>query len=273
MAFQSYSSTEAVASMTTRQLRKYISEKGTEAQKRLDTMDISEQSQALKDSIHYITKGSNTRVYRGTSNLSKSEMREMADQIRIFNRLDTESHYAQEQEYDTNKARYESFIQNRVKAKDSYWKQFVQDGNVTKEGYAEYKKYINLIKEISDVSQYYSYKTILTKATKQLATGQEVNKRLQEMSKMLNDIFQDAENKGMTPKQLTEKFYQQWFDYEEENKLQHTIKSTDIKGKPEKYKPKGKKSVPSSKRGKQKSSSNVKTKTVGKLRDNAKVHR
>ena len=137
MAFQSYSSTEAVASMTTRQLRKYISEKGAEAQKRLDAMDISEQSQALKDSIHYITKGSNTRVYRGTSNLSKSEMREMADQIRIFNRLDTESQYAREQEYDTNKARYESFIQNRVKAKDSYWKQFVQDGNVTKEGYDE----------------------------------------------------------------------------------------------------------------------------------------
>ena len=40
----------------------------------------------------------------------------------------------------------------------------------------------------------------------------------------------------------------------------------------EKAKPKPK-SVPSSKRSKKKSSSNVKTKTVGKLRDNAKVHR
>lgn len=271
MAFQSYSSTEAVASMTTRQLRKYISEKGAEAQKRLDTMDISEQSQALKDSIHFITKGSNTRVYRGTSNLSKSEMREMADQIRIFNRLDTESQYAQNEEYNKYKDRYEVFINNRKK--DAYWRKFIKDGNISQEGFTYYKRYINLLKEISNVSQKYSYKSILSKATKQLATGQKINQRLQKMADMLNETIEEAENDGLSSRQLTERFYQKWFDYEEEQKLRHTIKPTDIKGKPEKYKPKGKKSVPSSKRGKQKSSSNVKTKTVGKLRDNAKVHR
>ena len=273
MAFQSYKPTEAIGSMTTRQLRLYISQNGAEAQKRLNTMNVDEQSQAIQDSIHFITKGTGTKVYRGTSNLSKAEMREMADQLRIFNRLDTESQYAQDQEYGKNKARYEKFINNRKD--DPYWKKYMKDGEVTKEGYTEYKKYINLLKEISDVSQYYSYKSILTKATKQLATGENVGKRLQEMSKILNEVYQDAENQGLTPKQLTEQFYERWFDYEEQQNLKHTIKSTDIKGKPEKYKPKGKKkaSARKPKKAKESGTNTVKIKSAGKMKTHGTVHR
>lgn len=171
MAFQDYGETQSINSMTTRQLRKYVSEKGTEAQQRLDSMNISEQSQALKESIYFITKGTNKRVYKGTSNLSKGEMAEMAYQLRIFERMDTESGYAQKTEYERNKDRYETFISNRKK--DAYWKKYIdENGKVTAEGFKEYKNYINFVKEISEVSQYYNYKSLLTKATKQLRTGE-----------------------------------------------------------------------------------------------------
>lgn len=274
MAFQEYASTEAVHSMTTRQLRKYISDKGAEAQERINTMNVSEQSQAVKDAIHFITKGTNSRVYKGTSNLTKSEMREMADQLRIFNRLDTESGYAQDREYETNKARYEKFITNR--AKKAHWKDYIQDGKVSKEGYAEYKKYINLLKDISGISKKYNYQTILTKATKQLATGQDVNKRLEKMADILDEVFNDANNKGLSSSQLTNKFFEAWFDYETEQHLKRTVSKTDIQGKPEKYKPKGKskpKNLPSSKRSKQKSKSDIKVKQAGKMKTNATIHR
>lgn len=268
MAFQEYKSTESIHSMTTRQLRKYVSEKGAEAQKRLDTMNLSEQSDAIKDSVHFITKGTNDKVYRGTSNMTKAEMREFADQLRIFNRLDVQSTYARDQEYETNKSRYESFINNR--SKDAYWNKYIKDGQVTKEGYAEYKSYINFVKEISEVSQYYSYKTVLTKATKQISVGEKPNQRLDEMGKILNDVYTENKGKGLTPKDLTEQFFDRWIEYEESAGLKKTIKRTSIKGKPEKYKPKN---ISKGKTKKQKSSSNVKTKTVGKMKTNVPIHR
>lgn len=268
MAFQEYKSTESIHSMTTRQLRKYVSEKGAEAQKRLDSMNLSEQSDAVKDSVHFITKGTNNKVYRGTSNLSKSEMMELADQLRIFNRLDVESAYAKDQEYESNKKRYETFINNR--AKDAYWKKYIQDGQVTKEGYAEYKAYINFVKEVSEVSQYYTYKTLLSKATKQLKTGEKPNQRLDEMGKILNDVYVENKGEGLTPKQLTEQFFDRWMEYESKNNLKKTITKASVQGKPEKYKPKN---VSKVKTKKQKSSSNVKTKTVGKMKTNVPIHR
>ena len=140
MAFQEYTSTESLNSMTTRQLRLYVSRKGAEAQKRLDSMNLADQSEALKDSVYFITKGSNKKVYRGTSNLTKPEMLEMAHQIQIFNKLDTESTYAQESDYMQNKARYETFVNNRKK--DPYWKKFIdENGNISKQGYTEYKQF------------------------------------------------------------------------------------------------------------------------------------
>ncbi len=269
MAFQEYKSTESLNSMTTRQLRLYVSQKGTEAQKRLDSMNLADQSEALKDSVHFITKGTNSRVYKGTSNLTKSEMLEMAHQLQIFNRLDTESTYAQDEEYNLNKNRYETFVNNRKK--DAYWKKFIdEDGNISKEGYLEYKQYINFVKEISEVSQYYSYKTLLSKATKQLKSDEKVGQRLDKMGDMLNKIYTENKGNGLTSKDLTEKFFDEWIAYEEEQGLKKTISGTSTKGKPEKYKPR---SVSKVKTKKKKSSSNVKVKTAGNMKPHAKVHK
>ena len=268
MAFQEYKSTESLNSMTTRQLRLYVSQKGAEAQKRLDSMNLADQSEALKDSVYFITKGTNSRVYKGTSNLTKSEMLEMAHQLQIFNRLDTESTYAQDEEYNMNKSRYETFVNNRKK--DAYWKKFIdENGNISKEGYLEYKQYINFVKEISEVSQYYSYKTLLSKATKQLKSDEKVGQRLDKMGEMLNSIYTESKGSGLSSKDLTEKFFDEWIAYEEEQGLKKTISSASTKGKPVKYKPK----TVSSKRKKQKSSSNVKVKTAGKMKTNATIHR
>lgn len=270
MAFQEYTATESLNSMTVRQLRLYISRKGKEAQARLDTMELSEQSEALKDSVHFITKGSNKKVYRGTSNLSKPEMLEMAHQLQIFNRLDVESRYAKESDYAQNKDRYETFINNRKK--DAYWKKFIdENGNISKEGYTEYKQFINMVSEISEVSHYYSYKTLLSKASKQLGTGEKVGQRFDEMGKMLNKIYTESKGKGLSSKQLTEQFFDEWMRYEEEQGLKKTIKKTATQGKPVKYKPKG--TVKKVKTKKTKSSSSIKVKTAGKMKTNVKVHR
>ena len=271
MAFQEYSVTTSLNSMTTRQLRKYVSEKGAEAQKRVDSMNIADQSEAVKDSLHFITKGTNTKVYRGTSNLTKPEMLEMAHQLQIFNRLDTESKYARELEFKENEQRYKTFIENRKK--DPFWKQYIDEqGNIKSEGYAEYKQFVNLVTEISEVSQYYSYKTLMSKASKQIGTGEKVGQRLDEMGKILNKIYTDHKGDGLTSKQLTEMFYDEWIAYEEQMGLKKTIRRTDVQGKPEKYKPKGKK-VSKAKREKKPKSTSIKVKTTGKMRDNAKVHR
>lgn len=268
MAFQDYGDTQSINSMTTRQLRKYVSEKGTEAQQRLDSMNVADQSEAIKESIHFITKGTGKRVYKGTSNLSKSEMMEMAYQLRIFERLDTDSGYAQKTEYERDRDKYETFINNRKK--DKYWNQYIdENGNVSSEGFKEYKNYVSFVKEIAEVSQYFNYKTLLSKATKQLKTDQKVGERLDAMGKMINKIYTQSKNEGKTPKQLTEDFFNMWMDYEEENHLKKTISKSSVQGKPEKYKPK---SIPSTKRKKQKSSSDIKTKTVRKMRTHGTVH-
>lgn len=271
MAFQEYGDTQSINSMTTRQLRKYVSDKATEAQKRLDSMNISEQSEAIRESIHFITKGTNKRVYKGTSNLSKGEMAEMAYQLRIFERLDTDSGYAKQTEYERNKDRYETFIGNRKK--DAYWKKYIdENGNISAEGFKEYKNYINFVKEISEVSQYFNYKTLMTKATRQLKTGEKPGERLDAMGKMINKIYTESKNQGKTPRQITEDFFAEWMEYEEQHNLKKTITRSAIQGKPEKYKPK-KSSIPKPKKSKKSSSTNVKTKVVGKMKDNAKVHR
>ena len=272
MAFQDYGETQSINSMTTRQLRKYVSDKGTEAQQRLDSMDISEQSQALKESIYFITKGTNKRVYKGTSNLSKGEMAEMAYQLRIFERMDTESGYAQKTEYERNKDRYETFISNRKK--DAYWKKYIdENGKVTAEGFKEYKNYINFVKEISEVSQYYNYKSLLTKATKQLRTGEKPGERLDAMGKIINKLYTQSKNLGKTSKELTEDFFTEWMDYEEAHSLKKTISKSAVQGKPEKYKPR-KTNIPKAKKStKNKSTTSVKVKITGKMRDNAKIHR
>ena len=262
MAFQEYTEDQSIHSMTTRQLRLYISTMGKEAQSRLDSLDIEDADRALKESISAITIRSG-KVRTGTSNMDKAEMREMAYALRTFNQLDTESGFALKTEWQKNKSRYESFIKNRIAEGDSYWSQYkTEKGNISKKGYEDYKQFIGFMKEIESVKYQFTYKTIKQYGINQMQTGDESKARLKAMSKMLNKVYAESKGKHLTTSQIIDRFNQEWDDYVET----HDFKETKPKVKAKKYTPKKVKRE-------KKTSTSVKTKTVGKMRDNAKVHR
>lgn len=255
MAVKPYESDQSIHSMTTRQLRQYISDKATEAQTRLDTLDLDTSDRAVKEAIDFIT-GRSGKVKRSTSNMDKAEMREYAYALRTFNLMDEDSGFAKRTEWQKNKDRYEKFIRNRINEdKNSYWKQYLTEkGNVSKRGYEDYKEYIDFIKSIQDVKYQYTYKTLTKYATGEMGADRA---KLKDMSKILNKVYKDSKGMHLTTSQLVDKFNQEWEDFID--------KSTNKASKP--------KSIPSSKRKKQRSSSNVKTKTVGKMKTNVSVHR
>lgn len=261
MAFQTYESDQSIHSMTTRQLRLYISEKGKEAQSRLDSLDIAGADSALKESIASIT-GRSGKVKLGTSNMDKAQMREMAYALRTFNSLDEDSGYALRTDWQKNKARYEKFVQNRIVEGDKYWEQYLTPkGNISKKGYEDYKQYVGFIKEIENVKYQFTYKTLKQYGVDQMMTGEESKQRLKAMSKLLNKVYTESKGKGFTTSQLIDRFNLEWDSYVET----HDFKQSKPKQTAVKYtkaKPK-----------KQRSSSNVKVKITGKMRDNAKVHR
>lgn len=262
MAFQEYTEDQSIHSMTTRQLRLYISTMGKEAQSRLDSLDIEDADRALKESISAITTRSG-KVRTGTSNMDKAEMREMAYALRTFNQLDTESGFALKTEWQKNKSRYESFIKNRIAEGDSYWSQYkTEKGNISKKGYEDYKQFIGFMKEIESVKYQFTYKTIKQYGINQMQTGDESKARLKAMSKMLNKVYAESKGKHLTTSQIIDRFNQEWDDYVET----HDFKETKPKVKAKKY-------TPSKVKREKKTSTSVKTKTVGKMRDNAKVHR
>lgn len=262
MAFQEYESDQSIHSMTTRQLRLYISTMGKEAQSRLDSLDIEDADRALKESISAITTRSG-KVRTGTSNMDKAEMREMAYALRTFNQLDTESGFALKTEWQKNKSRYESFIKNRIAEGDSYWSQYkTEKGNISKKGYEDYKQFIGFMKEIESVKYQFTYKTIKQYGINQMQTGDESKARLKAMSKMLNKVYAESKGKHLTTSQIIDRFNQEWDDYVET----HDFKESAPKVKAKKY-------TPSKVKREKKTSTSVKTKTVGKMRDNAKVHR
>lgn len=253
MAVKPYDEDQSIHSMTTRQLRQYISDKATEAQNRIDSPGFDGSDKATSEMLDFITKGN--KVKRSTSYMDKAQMREYAYALRTFNMMDEESDFARRTQWQKDKARYNKFIENRIaqEGKDSYWAQYLTEkGNVSKRGYEDYKQYIEFIKAIQDVKYQYTYKTLTTKALNAMEKGQPED--LRNMAKILNKVYKESKGLHMTTSQLVDKFEIAW------------------DAQLEKAKPKPKQ-VPSSKRSKKKSSSNVKTKTVGKLRDNAKVHR
>ena len=262
MAFQEYTEDQSIHSMTTRQLRLYISTMGKEAQSRLDSLDIEDADRALKESISAITTRSG-KVRTGTSNMDKAEMREMAYALRTFNQLDTESGFALKTEWQKNKSRYESFVKNRIAEGDSYWAQYkTEKGNISKKGYEDYKQFIGFMKEIESIKYQFTYKTIKQYGINQMQTGDESKARLKAMSKMLNKVYAESKGKHLTTSQIIDRFNQEWDDYVET----HDFKESIPKVKAVKYKP-------SKVKREKKTSTSVKTKTVGKMRDNAKVHR
>ena len=139
MAFQDYESDQSIHSMTTRQLRKYISENAKEAQKRIETLP-KDASKAVQEAADNITV--HGKVLAGTSTMTKAEMREYAYSLRTFNKLDVESKYAEKSEYQQNKKRYETFIRNQIEksgAENQYWKKYITEkGNVSREKLLEF---------------------------------------------------------------------------------------------------------------------------------------
>lgn len=253
--------------MTTRQLRLYISQMGKEAQDRLDSLDVSTADRALKEAISDITTRSG-KVRTGSSNMDKAQMREMAYALRTFNQLDTDSGFALKTEWQKNKSRYETFVKNRIAEGDSYWEQYkTEKGNISKKGYEDYKQFIGFMKEIDNIKYQFTYKTLKQYGVNQMQTGAESKQRLKAMSKLLNKVYADSKGKHLNTSQLVDQFNREWDDYVET----HDFKESTPKLKATKYK-KSTATVKVKKSGK-KSTTSVKTKVVGKMRDNAKVHR
>ena len=263
MAYKQYDEDQSIHSMTTRQLRLYIKDKATSAQARVDSLNMNDADRALKDAVDAITSKSG-RVNRSTSNMDKAQMREYAYALRTFEKLDTDSGVARKTAWEKDKARYQKFVKNRIAEGDKYWEQYkTEKGNISKKGYEDYKQYIAFIKEIESVKYQYTYKTIKQYGVNQLYAGNESEKRLKEMSKILNKVYKDNKGLGLTTSQLIDKFNLEWDDYVEKHDFKPD-QQPKVKLKAPKYK---------SKKSKQKSSSNVKTKTVGKMKTHGTVHK
>lgn len=202
MAREAYSDDQSINSMTTRQLRQYISDKATEAQARLDSSDMEEATRAFKNMANAITYAGGTKVRRSTSNMTREEMVEYAYDLRQFNSMDDSSGFAQSIEWKENKSRYESFIRNRIEEGDEYWKQYLTPkGNVSKKGYQDYKDYINFIKSIKDIQMQYGYRTLKQYGIDAMGEG-----RTKEVAKVLNEVYQETKGKGFSQRDLIEAF-------------------------------------------------------------------
>ena len=192
--------------MTTRQLRQYIADKASEAQKRLDTSNMDDATRAFKDAASDIT-GKNGKVRRSTSNMTKEEMREFAYSLRQFNSLDTRSTFAQSIEWKENKAKYEQFIRNQIKNdKNSVWDKYVTEkGNISKKGYKEYKAYISFLKTMADAREQYGYET-LKDIYSDITNNTNPKGRQKEVEKILLDTFEIAKGKHLDQAQLNRLF-------------------------------------------------------------------
>lgn len=265
MAYQKYESDQSIHSMTTRQLRLYIKTMAEDAEKRIKTMDIESADKATKEAILDITYA-NGKVKYSTSNMDKAQMREYAYSLRTFNMMDTESKYARKTDWEKNKSRYESFVRNRIAEGDTYWNQYkTEKGNISKKGYEDYKQYIGFMKEIESVKYQFTYKTLKQYGINQMQTGDESQKRLKAMSKILNKVYTQSKNKHLTTSQLIDQFNLEWDDYVES----HSFTPEKPKLKATKYK---KPNVPKVKKPKKKSSGTVQTKTVRKMKTHGTVH-
>lgn len=252
MARQPYAEDQNIHSMTTRQLRQYISDKATEAQKRLDSVKGEETTKAFREAAWEITSHTG-KVKRSTSNMSKEEMREYAYALRQFNSLDSTSGFAKSIEWKENKARYETFVKNRIAEGDSYWTKYLTSkGNISKRGYQEYKDYINFIKSIQEYKASFGYRTLKQYAEEALQYGR--GSELKDLNNLLNEVFVESRGKGYTQAQLIERFELRLNEInEKEAKKASTVKPTYQRGK--------------------KSSSNVSIKKGRKMKESGKVRR
>lgn len=222
MARQSYGADQNIHSMTTRQLRQYIADKSQEAQERLNTSDMGEASRAFKDAADEITNRAGTKVRRSTSNMSKSEMREFAYALRQFNSLDQTSGFAKSIEWKENKKKYEKFVNNMIdngtKEQKDMWKQYKTDkGNISKKGYAEYRKYINFLESIKDIREQFGYGSVKHYFV-QNESKDNAEKRRKYMEKLMFDIYNEYvvnSKVSITQGELNKLFSMKMAEYDE----------------------------------------------------------
>lgn len=210
MAFKEYERTASIQQMNARQLRLYISRSAKEANERLSTLDPKSMPDAMRDIFQ--DAASHKGVFlSGTSNMSKKDMQAYAEKLRDFNFLDTESSFAKDAEYEQNFDRYEAFINKQTgRAGRNYWKKFIdENGNISKEGYQEYKQYLNFIKGIMEDIQSYSYDAIREKigvsnVRKRFTEAKKSDdpKRLEKVEKIIGEAYQKYNGKGKSTADL-----------------------------------------------------------------------
>lgn len=256
MARLDYEENQSIHSMNTRQLRKYIADQAEEAQKRLDSAP-KEPSRAFDELVGNI-EGRTGKVKKSTSYMSKAEMREYAYTLRTFNRFDTESEYYNRTDWEKNKSRYEKFIKNQIDKKGKehkYWKKYVlPSGEISQEGYQEYKDFISVLSASEEYLNDYGYRTI-QKYAQDSTNNLDPDKKI--LNKTLARVYLENKGKGLTQGQLIDKFtreYDKALGREQEKRS----------GKPVK--------APTKKAKKTSSKSNIKTKEVGKMRTSGRVH-
>lgn len=276
MARQPYNESESLQNMTTRQLRQYIADKATEAQARIDSMNMEKAPASVQDQARYITDKSGSKVKRSTSYMSKAEMVEYAFDLREFNMLDTTSKYSRDIEWTENKSRYETFIRNTQivdfdasysKEFAEYWKKYInKDGSISKRGYAEYKRYVELTRAISGNKEQFGYREFKQYAVQML----DKRKRVRDVNKILDKVFIESSDKGdQDIQELVDKFNTAVNAYDERQAQKAIKKATAPKKTPKKTAKTGK--IKTKGQSKKKSKTTIKTKTVGKMKTNATV--
>lgn len=251
MAFQAYEDDQSIHSMTTRQLRLYISQKAKEAQLRADTLP-DDASKAVMEAYDDIADR-NGRIKAGTSTMSKAEMREYAYKLRTFNKLDVESKYAEKTEYQQNKQRYETFIRNQLAkggSENQYWAQYLTPkGNVSKRGYQDYKDFISTIKATEQYLEQFGYREI-----EKFAEGNKKDPGNKILNKILAQVYSESKGKGWTQAQLIDKAKKRYAEALAEKKEKSKV------------------SVPKVKTKQKKSTTTIKVKKTGKMKAHGTVH-
>lgn len=268
MAFKEYERTASIQQMNARQLRLYISRSAKEANERLTTLDPNTMPDAMRDIFQ--NAASHKGVFlAGTSNMSKKDMQAYAEKLRDFNFLDTESTFVKDAEYEQNFDRYEAFINKQTsRAGRNYWKKFIdENGNISKEGYQEYKQYLNFIKGIMEDIQSYSYDAIREKigvsnVRKRFTEAKKSNDpvRLQKVEKIIGEAYQKYNGKGKSTADLNAYIIQEIAKLDEKKPKKKGTKKPTTK-KPAVKKPKTSKSK----------GNNIKAKAGKKMRTDGTV--
>lgn len=206
-----------IHAMTTRQLRQYISDKATEAQSRIDSANMKTASRAFKDAAAEVTFKGTDKVRRSTSNMTKSEMRQFAYDLRQFNSLDQTSGFAKSIEWKENKKAYESFIKKQIELdKNSPWSKYkLPSGNISKKGFDDYKQFIRFLNEMNDIKNQYGYETLKV-YFEQADKSENPKQRRAYIMSLLWKIYEDNKEEGLTSDKLNKKFKEALKDHDEE---------------------------------------------------------